>query len=172
MLSTLYLLFIFRSQLKCHFFSQTSHFSYHHQSPFLIGLHHGYFFTLIYMSTWFISTCPTRHKFHQSRSHVRLCSLLSSQHLAQCRGENKPSLRSYWVSQVALVVKNLLVDVGDIRDASLIPRLGRSSGGEHGNPLQYSCLGNSMERGAWRATVHGVTKNQTRLSTHTHTKNY
>ena len=70
------------------------------------------------------------------------------------------------------MVKNLLVNVGDIRDASSIPGSGRSLGGEHGNPLQYSCLGNSMERGAWQATVHGVIKNQTRLSTHTHTKNY
>ena len=62
------------------------------------------------------------------------------------------------------MVKNLLVNVGDIRDASSIPGSGRSLGGEHGNPLQYSCLGNSMERGAWQATVHGVIKNQTRLS--------
>ena len=42
-------------------------------------------------------------------------------------------------------------------------------GGGHGNPLQYSCLENSMDRGAWRATVQGVTKSWTRLSTHTHT---
>ena len=42
--------------------------------------------------------------------------------------------------------------------------LGRSLGGGHGNPLQYSCLGNSMDRGAWRATVPGVEKNRTRLS--------
>ena len=56
------------------------------------------------------------------------------------------------------MVKNLLVNVGDIRDASSIPGSGRSLGGEHGNPLQYSCLGNPMDRGAWWATVHGVTK--------------
>ena len=44
-----------------------------------------------------------------------------------------------------------------------IPGSGRSSGGEYGNPLQYSCLENPMDRGAWKATVHGVTKSQTRL---------
>ena len=45
-----------------------------------------------------------------------------------------------------------------------IPGLGVSPGGGHGNPLQYSCLENPMDRGAWRATAHGVTKSQTRLS--------
>ena len=58
--------------------------------------------------------------------------------------------------QVALAVKNPVANIGDIRDEGLIPGLGRSPGGEHGNPLQYSCLKNPMERGAWRATVHGV----------------
>ena len=46
-------------------------------------------------------------------------------------------------------------------DLGLIPGLGRSPAGGHGNPLQYSCLGNFMARGDWWATVHGVTKNQT-----------
>ena len=46
-------------------------------------------------------------------------------------------------------------------DARLIPELGKSPGGGNGNPLQYSCLGNLMDRGAWRATVHGVVKSQT-----------
>ena len=49
-------------------------------------------------------------------------------------------------------------------DSNLIPGSRRSSGGGHGNPLQYSCLGNSLERGAWRALVHGVAKSQTGLS--------
>ena len=52
-----------------------------------------------------------------------------------------------------LVVKNLPANVGDIRDVGSIPRSGRSPGGEHGNPLQYSCLENPMDRGAWLATV-------------------
>ena len=59
-------------------------------------------------------------------------------------------------SQVVLVVKNLSADAGDIRDVGLIPKLGRSSRGGHGNPLPYSCLENSMDRGGWRAAVHGV----------------
>ena len=61
-------------------------------------------------------------------------------------------------SKVALVVKNLLANVGDIRDTGSIPGLGRSSEGGHGNPLQYSCLENPMDRGAWRATVDGLQK--------------
>ena len=59
------------------------------------------------------------------------------------------------------MVKNLPANAGDIRDSGSIPELGRSPGGGNGNPLQYSCLGNFMDRGAWRATVHGVMKSQT-----------
>ena len=58
-------------------------------------------------------------------------------------------------SQVALVVKNLPVHAGDIRDMSLIPRSGRSPGGGHGNPLHNSCLENPMDTEAWQATVQG-----------------
>ena len=61
-------------------------------------------------------------------------------------------------SQVVLVVKNLLASVGDIRDASLIPGWKRSPGEGHSNPLQYSYLENSMDRGVWQATIHVVTK--------------
>ena len=64
------------------------------------------------------------------------------------------------------MVKNLPANAGDIRDATLIPGLGRDLGVGHGNPLQYSCLENSMDRGAWRATVHVVTKSRSWLSTH------
>ena len=56
-------------------------------------------------------------------------------------------------NQVALVVKDLPVNAGDVRDVSSIPGSGRFPGGAHGNPLQYSCLENAMDRGAWRATV-------------------
>ena len=52
-------------------------------------------------------------------------------------------------SQVALVVKKLPADAGDTGDAGLIPGSGRSPGGGHGNPLQYSCMENPMDRGAW-----------------------
>ena len=65
-------------------------------------------------------------------------------------------------SLVAQTVKHLRDDPG------LIPGSGRSPGEENGNPLQYSCLENSMDGGAWRATVHGVTKSQIRLSDFTH----
>ena len=54
-------------------------------------------------------------------------------------------------------------------DTGLIPGSGRSPGGGNGNSLQYSCLGNPMDRGAWRATVHGVIKIQTQLSDSTAT---
>ena len=54
------------------------------------------------------------------------------------------------------VIKNLPANAGDTGDAGLLPGSGRSPGGRHGNPLQYSCLENPMDRGAWRATVHGV----------------
>ena len=68
-----------------------------------------------------------------------------------------------WASPVALVVKNLLANAGDTRDMGLIPGSGRSPGEGHGNPLQYSCLENPMNRGAWQATVHRVAKSQTQL---------
>ena len=61
-------------------------------------------------------------------------------------------------SEVAPVVKNLPTNAGDMRDAGSIPVSERSPGGGHDNPLWYSCLENPMDRGAWRATVHGVTK--------------
>ena len=61
------------------------------------------------------------------------------------------------------MVKNLPANAGDTRDVGLIPGLGRSPGGGHGNPLQYFCLENPRDRGAWQATVHGVAKSQTRL---------
>ena len=58
---------------------------------------------------------------------------------------------------------------GDTRDTGSIPGSGRSTGEGNGNSLQYSCLGNPMDRGAWRATVPGITKSWTQLNTHTHT---
>ena len=61
-------------------------------------------------------------------------------------------------SQVMLVVKKTLAYTGDVREGSSVLGLGRSPGGGHGNPLLYPCLENPMDRGAWWATVHGVTK--------------
>ena len=64
-------------------------------------------------------------------------------------------------SQVVPVVKDPPANSGDVRDVGSISRSGRSPGGGHGNPPQYSCLGNPMDRGAWRAAVHGVAESQT-----------
>ena len=66
-------------------------------------------------------------------------------------------------SQVALMVNNPPANAGDIRDAGLIPGLGRSPGEWHGNPLQYSCLENPMDKRGWWSTVQGVSKSQTQL---------
>ena len=65
---------------------------------------------------------------------------------------------------MVLVVKKLPANAGDIRDKSLIPQLGGSPGGGHGNPLQYSDLENLMDRGGWWATVHGGGKSVRRDS--------
>ena len=59
------------------------------------------------------------------------------------------------------MVNNSPANSGDVRDANLIPESGRSPGGGHGNPLQYSCLENPMDRGAWQAVVHGITESGT-----------
>ena len=76
------------------------------------------------------------------------------------------------VFQVVAVVKNPPANAGDGSDEGSIPGSGRSPGGGHGNPFQYSCLEYPMDKGAWRARVHRVTKSWTRLKrqhTHTHT---
>ena len=68
------------------------------------------------------------------------------------------------------MIKNPSANAGDVRDQGLTPGSGRSPGVGNGNPLQYSCLGNLTDRGAWRATVQGVVKSQTQLThTNTHT---
>ena len=61
-----------------------------------------------------------------------------------------------WDFQVVLVVKNPPANGGDMRDVGSVSGFGRSPGGGHGNPLQYSCLENPMDRGAWWATIHRV----------------
>ena len=68
---------------------------------------------------------------------------------------------------MALAVKNPPANAEDVRDPGLIPGLGRFLRVGNGNPLQYSCLENSMGKGAWWVTVCGVTKNQSWLSIHT-----
>ena len=71
---------------------------------------------------------------------------------------------------MALVVKNLPANAGDVRDPGSIPGSGRSPGGGHGHLVQYSCQENPMDRGIWQAMVHVVAQSQTQLkqlSTHT-----
>jgi len=79
---------------------------------------------------------------------------------------------SFRASQVALTVKNLTANVEDLRDVGSIRGLGRSPGEGNGNLLQYSRLGNPMDRGAWWATVLGAAKRKTRLSTHTNSPSF
>ena len=77
--------------------------------------------------------------------------------------------------RVALVVKKAPTNTGDKRASSSIPRSGRSPREGHGNTLQYSCLKNPMDRGAWQATVHGVTESHRQLkqlSMHAHTRSH
>ena len=66
-------------------------------------------------------------------------------------------------ASMVLVEKNLPANSGDKRDLGSVPGSGKTPGGGHGNPLQYSCLENPMDRGAWWATVHRVAKSGTRL---------
>ena len=73
-------------------------------------------------------------------------------------GEISSRYYSLWASQVALVVKNLPANSGDTGSN---PGSGRSPGGRHGNPLQYSCLENPMDRGAWQAIIYRVTESET-----------
>ena len=78
----------------------------------------------------------------------------------------------FWDSLYGIgIVVNSPVNSGNVRDVGSTPGSGRSPGGGHSSPLQFSCLGIPMDRGAWRATIHGVAKSQTRLkrlSTHAH----
>ena len=67
--------------------------------------------------------------------------------------------KGYWTSWVVLVLKNLPANAENVRDAGSIPGLGRSPGGGNGNPPQYSCRADPMDRGAWWAIVQGVPKN-------------
>ena len=78
-----------------------------------------------------------------------------------------------WASQVALMVKNLPANAGDVRDAGSIPGSGRSPGGRHGNLLQYSCLENPMDGGSWWPMAHRVTESDTtEVTYHAHVTSF
>ena len=89
--------------------------------------------------------------------------------LGACFGHQPGAVKG---SLLAQMVKNPPASAGDVRDAGSIPRSGRAHGGGQGNPLQYPCLENPVDGGAWWATVHGVPKSQTRPSDFTFTFQY
>ena len=111
--------------------------------------------------------CPPRpsswtHVATQASTVSEFCSV-QAQTLERMEMELGRAAQVLGASQVALVVKNLPAKSGDRRDVGWTPGSGRSPGGGHSHPLQYSCLGNPMDRGAWQATGHGVIQNCTRL---------
>ena len=75
----------------------------------------------------------------------------------------KPIVDIQRASHVVLVVKNLSANAGDLRDLGLVPGSGRSLGGGHGNPLQYSCLENPRDGGTWLASIYGIVQSWTQL---------
>ena len=93
-------------------------------------------------------------QINQEKTRVRHSVSLNTGHL-------KLSIMALEASQVARRVKNPPANAGDLRDVGSIPGSGRSPGESHGNPLQYSCLDNPMDRGAWWAIVHRVAKSGT-----------
>ena len=101
-------------------------------------MNHADIMNLVFIRIYSLMRFPERYQYFPSYSHQIL--------------KNKQNLCENWASQVTLMVKNLSANVGDVRDARLIPGLGRFPEEGHGNPLQCSCLENSMDRGAWRAT--------------------
>ena len=94
-----------------------------------------------------------------------------------CSSEHRESSLWNWLTLLQVILfekearwrsaKESACNEGNMRNVGSIPGLGRSPGGGNGNPLQYSCLGSSMDRGAWQPTVHGVVKSWTQLSMHT-----
>ena len=115
-------------------------------------------------SIFFCSVCVYVCLFRYLYTWLLWALVVGSLIFAEARGIFFFSCSLSGASQVVLVVKNPPASAGEIRDEGSIPGSGRSPGGGHGNPLQYSCLENPMDRGAWWATVHGVSKNCTRQS--------
>ena len=101
----------------------------------------------------YVCVCVYIHIYAYMHIHVYIC-------ICTCTHPPPTHTQS---PQVALVVKHLPANAGDIREAGLIPLLGRFPGGGRVNALQYSCLENPMDGGAWQAIVHGVARSRTRL---------
>ena len=95
------------------------------------------------------------HSFSFELGHIERGKEISQHHNSPLFLSGYSTHRAF---QVVLVVKNLPDNAGDIRDAGSILGLGRSPGGGHGNLLQYSCLENPKDRGAWHAEAHRVTE--------------
>ena len=93
--------------------------------------------------------------------HVKVYAVFEGVNQCYCSLKVLGRMQLILASQVALVVKNPPANAGDIREMSSVPGWGKLPGGGDGNPLQYSGLENPMDRGAWQATVHGVTENWT-----------
>ena len=107
--------------------------------------------------------------------HIFFCILLREDRCVQvqamnlCSKESRvPGLSQLYLdntkdgaSLVALMIRKTPANAGDVRDMGSIPGLGRSPGGGHGNPFQYSCLENAMGSRAWQAMVHRITQSQT-----------
>ena len=115
-----------------------------------------------------LSLCRQYSTRHEEACHVCLFNnIMHIQGLAQTllvatdRNSNSLNLKEKVGFPGSTVVKNLPANAGD---AGSVPGSGRSSGGRNGNPLQYSCLENPMDRGVWRATIHGVAQSRTRHS--------
>ena len=97
-------------------------------------------------SQYILNKMPLKRNKHKLSCVDQLMRML----WAEVRG-TQPCFSSRSVSQAVLMVKNLPVNAGNMRDVGSIPGFGRSLGGGHGHPLQYSCLENPMDSGAWKA---------------------
>ena len=107
-------------------------------------------------SMWQLFGCPESSYFFYMVQWKNMNELFG-----QCYVHRSPALMLYLNFPSGSLIKNLPASAGDTRDEGSIPGSGRSPGVGNGNQLQYSCLENPMNRGAWQATVHGVTKSWT-----------